>query len=214
MLRVADTGIGMSREKLEGVFARFVQADSSTTRKYGGTGLGLAITRQLVELMGGRIEVDSEPGVGSRFGVYLPLPVVADERSEPREVEAARPLCVVVAEDNPINSMLISRWLRRHGHEVHQASDGRAAVELVRNNSEVDVVLMDIQMPVMDGAQATRAIRALGDRFARFQIFALTADAMQSKVERYLVEGFDEYLTKPVDWRRLEALLSRVASRS
>ena len=209
-IMVADTGIGMSPEVLERVFSPFEQADSSTTRKYGGTGLGLSICRRLAELMGGRIWAASTPGSGSSF--FVELPFVVREASDgsalhledrPEPVPEGRPLLVLLAEDNQINSRSMSAILTRSGHRVVTVDDGQKAFEQWHSN-RWDCILMDVQMPVMDGVEATRLIRQAEQASgSHTPIIALTAHAMQGDREWLLAEGFDGYVAKPVDVEQL-----------
>jgi len=213
---VRDSGIGIAPEQRGRIFDRFAQADASTTRRYGGTGLGLAICRQLVELMGGRIGVESEPGQGSRFWFTLPLEpsTEADIARESFQTlapvpAAIGPLRVLVAEDNRINQMLVTKLLEREGHQTEVAQNGIEALAAVRR-SRFDVVLMDVQMPEMDGPAATAAIRALPGPAGRIPIIALTANALVGDRERYLAAGMDDYVAKPLDPARLTEVLARV----
>jgi PAS domain S-box-containing protein len=216
---VADTGIGMSDLELGRLFEAFSQGDESTARRFGGTGLGLAITRRLTHLLGGEIRVDSAPERGSRFIVSLstgalgarldPAPTrepVAEVEDPPTTVLAGR---VLVAEDGPDNQRLIRTILTRAGLTVDIAENGRTAVEKVRAAEEAeapyDAVLMDIQMPEMDGHAATQALRRAG--FAR-PIIALTAHAMSTDRDRCLAAGCDDVATKPIDRRALLELLA------
>jgi signal transduction histidine kinase/CheY-like chemotaxis protein/ligand-binding sensor domain-containing protein len=206
---VADTGAGIPAEKLAVIFEPFTQADSSMTRRYGGTGLGLAISRQLAERMGGRIEVESELGRGSVFRVFLPLEEAgaeAPEEAGARTEEARRALRILVAEDNPVNQLLARKLLETRGHDVDVVSDGRRAVEAVGAGG-YDLVLMDVQMPEMDGYEAARRIRANG---GRLPIVAMTANAMEGDRERCLESGMDGYLSKPVSVEALAALIGSV----
>jgi signal transduction histidine kinase/CheY-like chemotaxis protein len=206
---VADTGIGVPEEKRHAIFEPFRQADNSVTRRYGGTGLGLAISARLVQMMGGRIWLESETGGGSTFSFmarFEPAPAreAAVLNPEPH-INAARPLRVLLAEDNRVNQMVAARALRRAGHEVVLVENGREAVESCCG-SEFDVVLMDVQMPEMDGLDATRAIRARGNRTT---IMALTACAMKGDREQCLAAGMDGYFTKPI---RIPELLAWLAN--
>jgi CheY-like chemotaxis protein/HPt (histidine-containing phosphotransfer) domain-containing protein len=210
---VQDTGIGIPPERQAELFQPFVQADSSTTRLYGGTGLGLMICRSLVTAMGGEIGLESTPGHGSRFWFELPLErgdaVVAAERTG-LAAAPIRPLEVLVADDVAANRELLGEILRRHGHAVRFAEDGAVAVALTAEAAP-DVVLMDIQMPVLDGIEATRRIRRLPGPAGRVPILALTANVMADDRERYLAAGMDRCLTKPVIWPELFAALAAVA---
>jgi PAS domain S-box-containing protein len=210
--RVCDTGIGIAPERLSEIFEPFTQADSSTTRRYGGTGLGLAICRQLVALMGGQIDVSSKVGLGSTFTVLLSLAVAEPERwqeaSPARALQAslARPLRILVAEDNSVNQDVTRMMLVRLGYRAEIVADGAAAVAAVVGNS-FDLVLMDVQMPVLDGLEATRRIRAFGSAIHQPRIVALTANALKGDRERYLVAGMDDYIGKPVHLSTLQATL-------
>jgi signal transduction histidine kinase/CheY-like chemotaxis protein len=212
---VRDTGIGVAPEARAKLFTRFSQADSSMTRKFGGAGLGLAISKQLVELMGGRIGVDSEPGRGSTFWFTIRCPIgAAPAEAEPiraPETAAAAParkLRVLVVEDNQVNQMLAANMLGRDGHAVDVVGDGLAAVAALRSRP-YDVVLMDVQMPGMDGVTATKAIRRLAGPAGRVPIIALTANAMAGDRDAYLAAGMDDYVSKPIDARVLAAAIAR-----
>ena len=221
-LTVFDSGIGMSARHLATLFRKFEQADASTTRRFGGTGLGLAICRELAELMGGEIAATSAPGMGSTFTVTLPLkklrgappkpksrPSKAKRRSAPAE---ARPLRVLAAEDNPMNQLVLKTLLAQVGVEPHVVPDGRAAVE-AWEREPWDVILMDVQMPVMDGPTAAGLIRQRErvEGRARTPIVALTANAMSHQIAEYLASGMDSFVAKPIEAGRLfEALQSAV----
>jgi PAS domain S-box-containing protein len=210
---VRDTGIGIARARQAELFEPFVQADSSTTRHYGGSGLGLVICKRLVLAMGGAIGVDSQPGRGSCFWFEVPFArgdaAAVAQRSAfaPTDV---RPLRVLVADDVPANRELLEEMLGRHGHAVRLAEDGAAAVAQVEREVP-DVVLMDVQMPVMDGLEATRRIRRLPAPAGVVPILALTANVMAAERERYLAAGMDLCVTKPVVWPDLFAALASLA---
>jgi signal transduction histidine kinase/ActR/RegA family two-component response regulator len=213
-LEVSDTGIGIPESAMPTLFDRFTQADSTTMRRYGGSGLGLAITREIVQLMGGAIATTSTPGLGSRFTVTVPTHLVeraepAPDVAQPGQAEQARPaLRLLVAEDNDVNQILINALLARMGHRVHLVGNGRLAVEAVRRG-DYDLVLMDLQMPEMDGMEATHAIRALGERFASLPIIAMTANAFDEDRQACLAAGMDDYVAKPIDVARLAEAIAR-----
>jgi PAS domain S-box-containing protein len=220
MLRysVRDTGIGIARDKQEVVFDAFAQADGSTTRRFGGTGLGLAICRRLVNLMGGTIGVDSEPGRGSIFHFALGLPVTSatvPAKTAATSATVARPIKVLLAEDNAVNQKLASAMLQKWGHKVVVAGNGREAVDLSAGES-FDLILMDMQMPDMSGIEATAAIRAreTAGGAARLPIVALTANAMSGDRERCLAAGMDDYLSKPIRSTDLQTVLARWGTKS
>jgi PAS domain S-box-containing protein len=214
-LRVADTGIGISADKVGKLFQSFTQVDASTTREFGGTGLGLAISRSLTDLMGGVIEVESTPGEGSTFRVRLPFERLGEEGVEDaRDLEAHSPqvgVRVLAAEDNAVNQLVLKTLLGQVGVDVHVVGNGAEAVEAWRRGAW-DVILMDIQMPVMDGVAATLAIR--GEEAAngrgRTPIVALTANAMSHQVAEYAAAGMDDHVAKPIDAARLFEVLQAV----
>lgn len=202
-IEVTDTGAGIPEDKLALIFDKFTQADSSISRKYGGTGLGLAITRRLVELQGGTISVESEVGQGSRFIVEIPFEVVpkAELAAEPA-VRAVLPSFaegharLLLVEDNAVNQRVVLAMLRKKGYLLDVANNGQEALEILARSS-FDVVLMDVQMPVLDGLETTKAIRA-DARWKHLPVIAMTAHAMNGDKERCLSAGMDEYLTKPL----------------
>ncbi|MEJ5991944.1 ATP-binding protein [Ramlibacter sp. PS3R-8] len=211
---VSDTGIGIPHDKLDMLFAPFSQADRSTAREYGGSGLGLAISRRLAEAMGGRIIVESRPGHGSVFTLDVPLePGDPDIRSAASTgaLASVPPQRILVAEDVQVNRDILLRALGARGHHVVFAHDGAAALAAVQRDA-FDMVLMDVQMPVMDGVEATRRIRALASEVGRIPIIGLTANVMSQEQARYLEAGMDECLMKPIEWDRLAAAIARHAS--
>ena len=222
---VRDTGIGVDGESLQKIFEPFVQADSSTARVYGGTGLGLAICKQLALLMGGRLAAESAPGVGSTFSLAVPL-TLAMRPDGPTRPETAgpgagttpgvsdQPLAILLVDDSADNRLLVARHLERAGHHVDLAADGEAGVTRVRSRA-YDLVLMDIQMAVLDGLAATRAIRAweLETRRPRVPIVALTANADLASIQRCLEAGCDGHLSKPITRAKLLGAIGGVLSR-
>lgn len=212
---VTDSGVGIPPDRQEVIFTPFMQADSSTTRTYGGTGLGLSICRRFVEMMGGRIWVDSQPGQGSTFRFTAHFGASSPTMVAPEVVEATthatQPLRILLVEDNALNRKVVHALLRNDGHEIVEAHNGRLAVDAF-DPDRFDVVLMDLQMPEMDGYEATRQIRRLeadtGGR--RIPIIALTAHAMRGDAERSRAAGMDAHLTKPVRKEKLRAALAGV----
>ncbi|MGH6753872.1 MAG: response regulator [Bradyrhizobium sp.] len=211
---VTDTGIGIKAENLVTLFQRFSQADSSTTRQFGGTGLGLAISRRLAGLMGGDIKVESEPGHGSTFSFMVRLPECSavDQLSEPPPLRSRRSYRLLLAEDNSLNRQIIRAMLEQAGHEVVTANDGAEAVRLAVRNA-FDAILMDVQMPEMDGYAAARAIRRTMQTPA-VPIIALTANALSGESERCMAAGMDVHIPKPVNWPTLFATIDRLVVQS
>ncbi|WP_195231646.1 ATP-binding protein [Coprococcus comes] len=220
MIRVHDTGIGMDPEFINRIFRPFEQEGADTTRKYGGTGLGMAITDQLVKLMNGEIVVKSTPGEGSDFSVFLHLPVAEGpvpaeqiekentaEEAEPEEIEVFRGRRILMAEDNEINAMVAREILGQMGAGIDVAENGQRAVEMFDEKPEnyYDFILMDVQMPVMNGREAAKAIRRLPRKDAgEILIFALSADAFVEDERRSLESGMNGHYAKPVDFEALQ----------
>ncbi|WP_027135638.1 hybrid sensor histidine kinase/response regulator [Geminicoccus roseus] len=213
---VRDTGIGIPQDRQRELFQAFTQADRSTARKFGGSGLGLAICRQIVTAMGGTIDVESTPGLGSVFSFELVLEVGAivlvdgQASFDPATIE---PLRILVAEDVAVNRDLLQATLTRYGHKVAFAENGEQAVALAQAQS-FDVVLMDVQMPTMDGIEAARRIRAMSPPVGTLPIVALTANVMDAERQRCLAAGMNGILTKPVDWEDLFKTLGTIARQS
>ena len=216
-LRVSDTGIGMSGDTVAGLFTSFGQADASTTRRFGGTGLGLAISLELAELMGGTIQVDSALGQGSVFYLTLPLPRVQLASAAPclaplnLEPAAQLELRVLAAEDNTVNQLVLRTLLDQIGINPVMVENGALAVEAWETGS-FDLVLMDIQMPVMDGPTASRTIRAreVETGRPRIPIIALTANVMSHQIADYHLAGMDAHVAKPIEAGKLFAALEAV----
>ncbi len=221
-IEVQDTGVGIPPDKLEWMFEKFTQADGSTSRKYGGTGLGLAITRMLVEMHDGAISVQSEVGRGSKFRILLPASVciqtapgveqrdllICDTQTDSRTTAPA----ILVVEDNHVNQKVVTALLRKKGYHVDVANHGREALEYL-DLLAYGLVLMDIQMPVMDGLEATRAIRR-DPRYQNLPIIAMTAHAMSGDRERCLAAGMNGYLTKPLNPATLINVIQEFLNRS
>ena len=205
---VIDSGIGLSKETAARLFSAFMQADSSTSRTYGGTGLGLSISKQLAQLLGGQIGVDSVEGAGSTFWFTVPMvkaeaQVVARNKAHSSERwNASRQLSILVVEDNEVNQELITTILEALGHQVRIAENGLIATEVV-TQQHFDLVLMDIRMPVMDGVQATQHIRAMSSAIARIPIIALTADITTGNIKEYMEAGVNDICSKPLELSQL-----------
>lgn len=216
VLRVADTGIGIAPENQARIFTPFSQADASTTRRFGGTGLGLSITKRLCELMGGCLTLSSTPGQGSVFTAAIRAPAAGDAVRHPASRPSsatespATPLRLLVCEDNPVNQAVVRAFLTRLGHHVEIAEDGAKGLAFLASGS-FDAVLMDLEMPVMDGYETVRRIReAEIPGGPRTYIIALTAHALKGERERCLAIGMDDFLTKPISLPVLKETLSRV----
>jgi len=207
---VLDTGPGIPEAERARIFERFTQLDDSSSRRHQGAGLGLAITRDLVDLMGGEMGVISS-GRGSRFSFELPLPQAQAMADTPTSLDrAADPsgLRVLLAEDNPANRRVVALMLEAAGCDVFEAENGQEALAAL-SATPVDALLMDINMPVLNGEEALKRLRARVDDSASTPVIALTANAMAGDRERYLMMGFDGYVAKPISPR---ALLSEIAS--
>jgi CheY-like chemotaxis protein len=221
---VRDTGIGIPADRLDRLFQAFSQVDASTTRKYGGTGLGLAISRRLAELMGGEMWVESEVGKGTTFHFTI-------EAGEAEALESGRsglkqgtsafdtgmgvrhPLRILLAEDNAVNQKVAVRLLERLGYRTDVASNGIEAIESLERQ-EYDVLFMDVQMPEMDGLEATRRIRGLDPKGLKaIRIIAMTANATEEDRRITLEAGMDDYISKPVRLEELVQVLLRAESR-
>jgi CheY-like chemotaxis protein/anti-sigma regulatory factor (Ser/Thr protein kinase) len=216
LFAVADSGIGISAAKSEVIFDAFRQADNSTSRRYGGSGLGLTISKKLVELMGGAISLESEPGRGSTFSFAIAAPYAAtplEELPDAQEV-STESMRVLVAEDHKVNQYLIVSLLRKVGHVPTIVENGVEALSAL-DRETFDLVLMDIQMPEMDGLEAVRRIR-LAERTSgrHLPVVALTARAMAGDRELILAAGMDDYLEKPIRVERLTAALSRISKQN
>jgi signal transduction histidine kinase/ActR/RegA family two-component response regulator len=208
---VADEGIGMTRVQVAQLFESFQQADISTTRRYGGTGLGLAISRQLVELMGGGIEVESRAGQGSRFHFRVRLlqgrpPELGTDEPSPSSFAGVK---VLLVEDNAVNQMVVRALLGRLGVSASLASGGEEALEMLAAGDRFDLILMDCEMPGLDGYETTRRIRLLerSGALPHRPVIALTAHALSEHRERCLAAGMDDHLSKPLTLQQVTATL-------
>ena len=205
---VIDTGIGITKEAQEVIFQEFTQADGSHTREFGGTGLGLSISKKMVEQLGGILNVSSEPGRGSEFSFNITLNMEqrpdTDQPAEEVPAEEQLGLYVLVVEDNKLNQKVLVKILEKMGCRTEVAENGREALAVMKlvqpleERPRFDIILMDIQMPVMDGLKTTAMIRAQEGDERRTPIVAITAHAMKGDREKFLEEGMDGYLSKPV----------------
>jgi CheY-like chemotaxis protein len=219
LFSVRDTGIGIPADRLDRLFKPFSQVDASTTRHYGGTGLGLTICEALVKCMGGRMRVFSTPGIGSDFQFEIPLHVSAEEPSADSDASGAvlpppppavslSALRILVAEDDPVNQRVIHLLLDRLGHSCTAVNDGLAALAAT-TAQPFDVILLDMQMPQLDGYETARRLGEVFPAAARPWIIAMTAQAMSGDREKCLAAGMDDYLAKPVSKTTLALALAR-----
>lgn len=208
---VRDTGIGIAPENRRELFEAFTQADRSTTRKFGGSGLGLAISKRLVDAMGGSIGIEAAAGPGSSF--WFEVPVGAGDAAAPAETAhgstvLAAPCHILVAEDIALNRDVIAAMLERHGHQVAFAANGQEAFDLVARTA-FDLLLMDVQMPLLDGVAATRLIRRLPPPAGEIPIIALTANVMAAEQLKCLQAGMNHVLMKPIDWDAMNRVIAQ-----
>ncbi|WP_333612284.1 ATP-binding protein, partial [Brevundimonas bullata] len=211
---VTDSGSGISREDLDRLFQPFTQVDNSSTRRFGGTGLGLTIARRMAQIMGGDITVASRLGEGSTFTLSIEGEVVEWSHAEPAEIidaaiDGGDHMDVLVVEDHPVNRMILEAWMGSAGHRTSTAENGQLAVDLARSQ-RFDLIIMDVNMPVMDGLTATRLIREGRGVNADTPIVVLSASARIEDHEAGLAAGADAYLNKPIDFRSLANLMSQV----
>jgi CheY-like chemotaxis protein len=210
---VEDTGIGIPEDKREQIFEKFTQADTSVSRRFGGTGLGLAITNRLVEMQGGTIDVESVPDQGSRFTVVLEYAAAgASVEVAPSEARPGRGSAgaVLVVEDNTVNQKLVEAILRKNGHDVVVASSGLQAISALETRREFSLVLMDVQMPELDGLETTRLLRR-DSRWRSLPVIAMTARAMDGDRESCLEAGMNGYVSKPIDAAHLLRIVEAFA---
>jgi CheY-like chemotaxis protein len=212
---VIDTGIGIPATKRDNLFQRFSQVDGSRNRQFGGTGLGLAISKQLVELMGGTITLESEAERGTTVRVEVTLPRssvtpvrMSDAGTSPGIARAERPGRILVAEDVEINQEIIRAVLEAAGHSVDVVSDGAQAIKAVQE-TVYDLVLMDVQMPGVDGVEATRHIRTMAAPRGGVPVVALTANVYAEQIASFLAAGMDDHVGKPIDRRKLLSAVDR-----
>ena len=215
IIEVEDSGIGISDGDMSRLFEPFTQLDPVITRRFGGTGLGLSISKRLAELMGGDISVTSKVAQGTCFRFACPVERGNGGTSTlaPPQISTIRPMAILLAEDNSINRMIVKIGLQQRGHHVTTVENGLQACEAAAQQ-RFDLILMDIQMPLMDGIEATRRIRLLPHPFSKAPIAALTADALPEHRAAYMEAGLTDFLTKPIDWSEVSAVLSRIQQES
>jgi CheY-like chemotaxis protein len=210
---VKDTGIGIAKNRQEAIFERFIQADIHDTYAYQGSGLGLTITKAYVEMLGGKIRVDSEPGKGSTF--YFTIPITAEKQAqsnitkvvsaEDKEVQIKN-LKLLIVEDDETSDFLITSMLKKNNHEVLHTKTGIETIEVCRNNPDIDLILMDIRMPVMNGYEATRQIRQFNKEVI---IIAQTAYGLSGDRQKAIDMGCNDYISKPIDKDELLRLMQQ-----
>lgn len=216
-ISVQDTGIGIEESRLDAVFESFTQSDSSTTRNYGGTGLGLTIVKKILTLLGGSVSVTSKINEGSTFTVTVPVDIGISENPIPTQVlpqpidkAPIKPLTILLVEDNEINTMVAQHMLEQNGYRVISVINGEDAVAAVQAH-QFDLVLMDIHMPIMDGEEATKQIRALPDkRLASIPIIGLTAEAFTARHKAFLAIGMNDVITKPIEQTSMISTIQKV----
>jgi CheY-like chemotaxis protein len=216
---VVDTGIGMNEATRNKLFSTFTQADASITRRFGGSGLGLAITRQLARLMGGDVTVTSEPGIGSTFTLTFVAEGVNDEAPAPgddlpvlpvateEKVRSLRGIKILLVDDNAVNRQVAKLFTAQFSPKFVEGINGQEALDRL-HDEDFDLVLLDIHMPVMDGKETIRRIRASAEKWRDIPVLALTADAMSGDRERYLALGMTDYVSKPLDQKELAAKIA------
>ena len=208
---VADSGPGIDQDLSEQIFMPFTQIDSSDSRKHGGSGLGLSISKRIAKLLNGDISVASTPGQGSNFTLSLPLYLGEKVEAEPDFFSPPNGLNILVAEDYPLNQNLIEHVLKNLGHQTTMAENGQKALKAVREK-KFDLIIMDIQMPGMSGTQALKEIRGMKKPISEIPVIALTAHALREHKEEYINLGFDDYLAKPLETKKLQRAISRIFS--
>ena len=215
-IAVNDTGIGIEKDKLKTIFDEFSQADSSITRTHGGTGLGLTISRKLIEMMGGKLHVESTVGKGSKFYFTLELKIAPKEgiqvtaKKSAGSIERLSPLKILLVDDSEDNRLLVNTFLKDTVHTLDFAENGEEAIEMF-TATDYDLVLMDIQMPVLDGYEATRIIRKWEEdnSKSKIPIIAFTAYALKEEVEKCMKVGFSDHLAKPVKKKDLLEIIGK-----
>ncbi|WP_111978875.1 ATP-binding protein [Algibacillus agarilyticus] len=217
-IQICDTGIGIAEQHLTSLFDNFTQADNSISRQFGGTGLGLSIVKKICELMGGKIEVSSQVNVGSTFDVYLPLetaipsaPNNTNNTNNKEEMDLTG-LTILVVEDNAINAMIVHEMLEHAGASVIEAENGLEALNRLHDHLNISLVLMDIQMPKMDGCETIKIIRAK-EKWANLAIIALTANVMSSEIKHYYELGFNAHIGKPYERIKLLSTINTLVNK-